>query len=88
MNPFQAFKPIEREDISAEVEFIENLPGETSFDVIAKAQAGAPHVRKRILELEDCVLALANALAVLESESSPLVEHAKLLLKNRLEIMT
>jgi hypothetical protein len=75
-------------DVAAQVEFVEQLPGETEFDQIAKAQASAPHVRKRILELEDCLCAVADALAAHESETSPLVERAKFLLKNRLEVET
>ena len=73
-------------DVAAEVELLQHLPGETSFDQIAKAQASAPRVRKRILELEDCLWAVAAALAAHESEASSLVERAKLVLKNRLEI--
>jgi hypothetical protein len=75
-------------DVVAQVEFIEQLPGETEFDEIARAQANAPQVRKRILELEDCLCAVADALAAHESGTSPLVERAKLLLKNRHEVET
>ncbi len=75
-------------DVVAQVEFVEQLPGETEFDQIAKAQASAPQVRKRILELEDCLCSVADALAAHESETSPLVGRAKLLLKNRLEVET
>lgn len=79
-------RPRDDADVAAEVEILQQLPGETSFDQIAKARALAPHVRKRILELEDCLCAVASALAAHESETSPLVERAKLVLKNRLEI--
>ncbi len=75
-------------DVAAQVEFVEQLPGETEFDEIAKARVNAPQVRKRILELEDCLCAVADALAAHESETSPLVERAKFLLKNRLEVET
>ena len=75
-------------DVAAQAEFVEQLPGETEFDQIAKAQASAPQVRKRILELEDCLCAVADALAAHENETSPLVERAKFLLKNRHEVET
>ena len=73
-------------DLPAQAEFLEELPGETEFDQIAKAQALAPQVRQRIIELEDCLWAVTEALMAHEQESSPLVERAKLVLKNRLEI--
>jgi len=79
-------QPRDDVDVAAQVEILQHLPGETSFDEIAKAQALASHVRKRILDLEDCLCAVAAALAAHESETSPLVERAKLVLKNRLEI--
>ena len=77
-----------RDDMDAPVqaEFLEELPGETEFDRIAKAHALAPQVRQRIIELEDCLWAVTEALMAHEQESSPLVERAKLVLKNRLEI--
>jgi hypothetical protein len=77
-----------RDDVDGAVqaEFLESLPGETEFDQIAKAQATAPHVTARIVALEDCLWSVTEALMVHEKETSPLVERAKLLLKNRLEI--
>jgi len=73
-------------DVAVQAEFLEQLPGETEFDQIAKAQASAPQVRQRIIELEDCLWAVTEALMAHEQGSSPLVERAKLVLKNRLEI--
>ena len=73
-------------DVPVQAEFLEHLPGETEFDQIAKAQALAPQVRQRIIELEDCLWAVTEGLMAHEQENSPLVERAKLVLKNRLEI--
>lgn len=71
---------------TAQVEVMEQIPGETEFDQIAKAQAGMPHVRARIEELEACVWALAEQLILHEGHNAPLVERAKILLRERLEI--
>ena len=76
-------------DVAAQVEFIEQLPGDTEFDQIAKAQASAPQVRARILALEDCLRSLVGALIDHEkSDHSPLVERARFLLKlkDRIEV--
>jgi hypothetical protein len=73
------------EDTVAE-EFVERIDGETSFDKIAKAQASMPQVVQRLTELENCLWALAEELHRFDARN-PQIERAKLLLKNRLEIL-
>jgi len=66
--------------------FVEHLDGETSFDQIARAQASMPQVVERLTELENCLWALAEELVRFDPRN-PQIERAKLLLKNRLEIL-
>lgn len=70
---------------------IEKIEGEVALDTYVKAQTSAPEVVKRIMELENCLWRLAEA--VLHSSSlrshpelRAAAEEAKLVLKNRLEI--
>jgi hypothetical protein len=67
-------------------QFIEQIDGETSFDQIAKAQSSMPPVVERITELENCLWALAEQLTRVDPRNSQ-IKRAKLLLKNRLEIL-
>lgn len=78
-------QPRDDANVAAVVEHIEQLPGETEFDRIAKAQASAPHVRNRIEELENCLWSVTEQL-ILHEPHSPLIERVRLVLKNRLEI--
>jgi hypothetical protein len=66
--------------------FVEHLDGETSFDQIARAQASMPQIVERITELENCLWGLAEELVRFDPRN-PQIERAKLLLKNRLEIL-
>ena len=78
--------PVPKADNTVAEQFIEQIDGETSFDQIAKAQSSMPQVVKRITELENCLWALAEQLTRLDARN-PQIERAKLLLKNRLEIL-
>lgn len=78
--------PVPKGDDTVAEQFIEQIDGETTFDQVAKAQSSMPQVVKRITELENCLWALAEQLARLDPRN-PQVERAKLLLKNRLEIL-
>jgi hypothetical protein len=73
------------DDTVAEL-FDEHIDGETSFDQIARAQASMPQVVQRLTELENCLWALAEELHRYDARN-PQIERAKLLLKNRLEIL-
>lgn len=78
--------PDPKADNTVAEQFIEQIDGETSFDQIAKAQSSMPQVVERITELENCLWALAEQLTRLDPRN-PQIERAKLLLKNRLEIL-
>ncbi len=78
--------PDPKADNTVAEQFIERTDGETTFDQVAKAQSSMPQVVERITELEDCVWALAEQLTRLDPRN-PQIERAKLLLKNRLEIL-
>jgi hypothetical protein len=78
--------PVPKADNTVAEQFIERIDGETTFDQVAKAQSSMPQVVKRITELENCVWALAEQLTRLDPRN-PQIERAKLLLKNRLEIL-
>jgi hypothetical protein len=72
-------------------QYVEKREGEVALDAYVRAQVSAPEVVKRITELENCLLRLANAvLASSEAEKHPemlaAAEEAKLVLKNRLEV--
>ena len=73
-------------DTTVAEQVVERIEGETTFDQIAKAQSSMPQVVKRITELENCMWALAEELTRLDPRNTQ-VERAKLLLKNRLEIL-
>jgi hypothetical protein len=73
-------------DTTVAEQVVERIEGETTFDQIAKAQSCMPQVVKRITELENCMWALAEELSRLDPRN-PQVVRAKLLLKNRLEIL-
>jgi hypothetical protein len=75
-----------KSDNTVAEQFVERIEGETTFDQIAKAQSSMPQVVKRITELENGLWALAEELTRLDPRN-PQVERAKLLLKNRLEIL-
>ena len=78
--------PVPKSDETVAEQFIEQIDGETSFDQIAKAQSSMPQIVKRVTELENCLWALAEELNRRDPRN-PQVERAKLLLKNRLEIL-
>ena len=78
--------PVPKTDNTVAEQFVERIEGETTFDQIAKAQSSMPQVVKRVTELENCMWALAEELNRLDPRN-PQVERAKLLLKNRLEIL-
>jgi len=78
--------PVPKADNTVAEKFIEQIDGETSFDQIAKAQSSMPQVVERITNLENCVWALAEQLTRFDPRN-PQIERAKLLLKNRLEIL-
>ena len=78
--------PVPKSDDTVAEQFIEQIDGETTFDQVAKAQSSMPQVVERITELENCLWALAEELTRLDPRN-PQIERAKLLLKNRLEIL-
>lgn len=78
--------PVPKADNTVAEQFIEQIEGETTFDQVAKAQSSMSQVVKRITELENCLWALAEQLARLDPRN-PQIERAKLVLKNRLEIL-
>ena len=78
--------PKPKSDNTVAEEFVERIDGETSFDQIAKAQASMPQVVQRLTELENCLWALAEELHRFDARN-PQIERAKLLLKNKLEIL-
>ena len=78
--------PAPKADDTVAEQFIEQIDGETTFDQVAKAQSSMPQVVERITELENCLWALAEQLTRLDPRN-PQIERAKLLLKNRLEIL-
>lgn len=78
--------PVPKSDDTVAEQFIEQIDGETTFDQVAKAQSSMPQVVKRITQLENCLWALAEELNRRDPRN-PQVERAKLLLKNRLEIL-
>ena len=78
--------PVPKADNTVAEQFIEQIDGETTFDQVAKAQSSMPQVVKRITELENCLWALAEQLTRVDPRN-PQIERAKLLLKNRLEIL-
>jgi len=73
------------DDTVAEL-FVEHIDGETSFDQIARAQASMPQIVERVTELENSLWSLAEELVRFDPRN-PQIERAKLLLKNRLEIL-
>jgi hypothetical protein len=78
--------PVPKADDTVAEQFVEQIDGETTFDQVAKAQSSMPQVVERITELENCLWALAEELTRLDPKN-PQIERAKLLLKNRLEIL-
>ncbi|MGH9713152.1 MAG: hypothetical protein ACRD5M_07630 [Candidatus Acidiferrales bacterium] len=67
------------------VQQVESQPGEIELDAVIRAQSLAPEVRQRIMELENCLWALAERLQLFVVNDSA-VERAKILLLQRLEI--
>ena len=78
--------PNPKVDETVAEQFIEQIDGEMTFDQVAKAQSSMPQVVKRITELENSLWALAEQLTRLDPRN-PEIERAKLLLKNKLEIL-
>ena len=78
--------PKPKVDETVAEQFIEQIDGETTFDQVAKAQSSMPQVVARITELENSLWALAEQLTRLDPRN-PQIERAKLLLKNRLEVL-
>lgn len=66
----------------------EAAPGEVALDAVIRAQSTAPQVVRRITELENCVWAVTDYLQRhgLDEEGRALVQHAKEILKSRLEV--
>ena len=96
-NPLAGIAPrvVHRDDVDETViaQQIEKIEGEVALDAYVKAQTSAPEVVKRIIELENSLQRLANAVfALSDSEDHPelraIAEEAKLVLKNRLEVDT
>jgi hypothetical protein len=72
-------------------QYVEKIEGDVLLDAYVRAQTSAPEVVKRITELENCLWRLADAVStsiILERqpELRSVVEEAKVILKNRLEI--
>jgi hypothetical protein len=72
-------------------QYIEKLEGEVEMDAYVRAQMSAPEVVKRIIELENCVWRLADAiLRSSDIDSHPelraVAEEARMVLKDRLEV--
>jgi hypothetical protein len=94
-NPLAGIVPkivhrLERDDTTI-VQQIDRIEGEVALDAYAKAQISEPEVVKRVTELENSLQRLANAVASsgaidAHPELRALVEDAKLVLKNRLEV--
>ena len=78
--------PDPKADNTVAEQYVERIEGEMTFDQIAKAQSSMPQVVKRITELENGLWALAEELTRFDPRNAQ-VERAKLLLKNRLEIL-
>ena len=76
-----------RSDVAtdAQTEHLIAIPGDVNLDRVIKAQSSAPQVVKRISELEFLIWELAMELIRAEGVT-PLVEKAKHILKNTLEI--
>jgi hypothetical protein len=72
----------EQTDRTVAEDFIEQIEGEVQLDRYVKAQTRAPQVVKRITDLENMIWKLCQQI----DSRNPVVEEAKLLLKNRLEI--
>jgi len=79
-------------DETAIAQQIDQIEGEVALDRYVKAQqVMRPEIVKRITELENSLQRLANAVFASHAadehpELRPLVEEAKLVLKNRLEV--
>jgi hypothetical protein len=94
-NPLRGVLPkvVHKDDVDeiALVELIEKLEGEVAFDAYVKALMSTPEVAARIVELENCLQRLANAVwaSGLIDKAQGLraaTEEAAILLKNRLEV--
>jgi hypothetical protein len=72
----------EQSDRTVVEQVIEHIEGEVQMDRYVKAQTSAPQVVQRITELENIIWKLCQQIPA----GNPVVEEAKLLLKNRLEI--
>ena len=72
----------EQFDRTVQLEVIEHIEGEVQLDRYVKAQTSAPQVVQRITDLENMIWKLCQEI----DSRNPVVEEAKLLLKNRLEI--
>jgi|SRR5208282_3302285 len=72
----------EQYDRSVVEEVVEQIEGEVQLDRYVKAQTSAPQVVKRITDLENMIWKLCQEI----DSRNPVVDEAKLLLKNRLEI--
>jgi hypothetical protein len=72
----------EQFDQTVTQEVVEHIEGEVQMDRYVKAQTSAPQVVQRITDLENMVWKLCQEIPA----GNPVVQQAKLLLKNRLEI--
>jgi hypothetical protein len=94
-NPFagvfpQVIHPVNDGEVTISQQ-IDKIEGEVALDAYVKAQVSAPEVVRRVTELENSLQRLANAVWALgevdrHPELRAIVEEAKLILKNRLEI--
>jgi hypothetical protein len=72
----------EQSDRTVVQEVVEQIEGEVQLDRYVKAQTNAPQVVTRITDLENMIWKLCQEI----DSRNPVVDEAKLLLKNRLEI--
>ena len=81
-----AHPPRADEDVAPIAQVIEAIPGEIELDQLVKAQASAPQIVKRMVELENSVWSLAGILLLLpkatrdKNGATEAIEQARLLL--------
>jgi hypothetical protein len=94
-NPLRGIAPkvVHKDDVddTALVELVERLQGEVAFDAYVKALMSSPEVAERIIDLENCLQRLANAVwasGLIDKDSGlrAATEEAAIVLKNRLEV--
>lgn len=69
-SPFPTPTPGRDDRETAAIEVVqEQVPGEVELDGVVRAQASAPHVVARMVELENCIWSLATLLLSLPAET-------------------